>query len=259
MNRTSNHGITMTAKLYIVGTGPGDPELLTIKAVQTAAACPVIVSPRGSESGRSTALTILGNAVSLEGKQLIELYFPMKKIHTGKEPAPDVLVAWHHAAETVLGFLDEGKDVCFPTLGDPAIYSTGYYLYETLCSIRADVLVSFIPGIPAMSSCSAAMAVPICLGDEMVAVVPATFSDDRLEEVLRTFDTIVLMKVHRVLDRLTELLARCGLLDHAVLVERAGSATETVHHRIDRIAGQPHYYSTIIVRKKRVTARALIN
>jgi precorrin-2/cobalt-factor-2 C20-methyltransferase len=249
----------MTATLYIVGTGPGDPDLLTVKAVKTAAACPVIVSPRGSENGTSTALTILSQAVDLGTKQVVELHFPMKKIHSGREPDPDVLVAWHHAAQTVLHHLDGGNDVCFPTLGDPAIYSTGYYLYETLCGLRPDARVRFIPGVAAMSSCSAALAQPICLGDEMVAVVPATFSDNRLIEVLNGFDTIVLMKVHRVLPRLIDLLRSCNLLDQAILVERAGTGRESIRLRLDEIADQPHYYSTIIVRKQPITARILVN
>ncbi len=249
----------MTATLYIVGTGPGDPDLITVKAAKIAAACPVIVSPCGSENGRSTALSILSRATSLAGKEIVQLHFPMKKIHSGREPEPDVLVAWRHAAQTVLDFLDDGKSVCFPTLGDPAIYSTGYYLYETLCGIRPDTKTVFIPGVPAMSSCSATLATPICLGDEMVAIVPATFSDERLLEVLQRFDTIVLMKVHRVLPRLTVLLEQCGLIEQAVLVERAGTGTEEIHGRIDHIVGQPHYYSTIIVRKQPITARVLVN
>ena len=247
------------ATLYIIGTGPGDPELLTLKAVSTVKACPVIVSPRGDAHGKSTALSILEPVVNLTDKEIHELHFPMKKIHSGKEPRPEILVAWRFAAETVLQALDQGKDVCFPTLGDPAIYSTGYYLYETICGIRDDVRVVFVPGVPAMSSCSASMASPICLGDEMVAVIPATFSDQRLIEVFDLFDTIVLMKVHRVLPRLTVLLEERGLLDKAVLIEHAGTVKERILPDLRALNSPPHYFSTIIVRKSKVTARVLIN
>lgn len=249
----------MKATLFIVGTGPGDPELLTLKAVHTVKRCPVIISPRGSANGASTALSILKPVINLAAKEIHELHFPMKKIKSGQEPDPEVLVAWRYAAETVLSALDKGKDVCFPTLGDPAIYSTGYYLYETICGLRHDVKVIFIPGVPAMSSCSASMARPICLGDEMVAIIPATFSDSRLKEVFSLFDTIVLMKVHRVIDRLTTLLEECGLLDNAVLVERAGTTKERVIEEFSALKGHPHYFSTIIVRKAHVTARVLVN
>ena len=249
----------MKGTLSIIGTGPGDPQLLTLKAVEVIERCPVIIAPHGSKSGSSTALGIVGEAVSLSGKTIVELHFPMKKIRTGHEPVPEILAAWRHAAEQALFYLDQGLDVCFPTLGDPAIYSTGYYLYETICGIREDAKVKFVPGVAAMSSCSAALASPICLGDEMVAVVPATFSDERLRDVLEHFDTIVLMKVHRVMNRIVELLKNANLIDRAVLVEKAGTSGEKTCAEIDRITEPPHYYSTIIVRKNPSTVRTLIN
>ncbi len=249
----------MNGTLYIIGTGPGDPQLLTLKAVRILESCPVIFAPRGSRNGSSTALAIVNEAVPFDGKTVVELHFPMKKIRAGHDPAPEVLAAWRHAAELVLSQLDEGKDVCFPTLGDPAIYSTGYYLYETICGLRDDAKVEFVPGVSAMSSCSAALASPICLGDEMVAVIPATFSDDRLLEVLERFDTIVLMKVHRVIGHLVELLESLKLMDRAVLVEKAGTGGERTIYRFDQLTEPPHYYSTIIIRKNPSTVRTLIN
>jgi len=249
----------MNGTLYIIGTGPGDPDLLTLKAVKVVESCPVIFAPRGSKNGSSTALAIISQTVSCERKKVVELHFPMKKIRTGHEPAPEILAAWRHAAEQILSHLEGGLDVCFPTLGDPAIYSTGYYLYETIAGLRDDVKVEFVPGVAAMSSCSAALATPICLGDEMVAVVPATFSDERLKEVLERFDTIVLMKVHRVIDHLVEVLSSVGLLERAVLVEKAGTSGERTISRLDQISEPLHYYSTIIVRKNPSTVRTLIN
>ncbi len=249
----------MNGTLYIIGTGPGDPDLLTIKAAKLVASCPVIFAPRGSKNGTSTALAIISQAVACVGKEIVELHFPMKKIRTGHEPAPEILAAWRHAAEQILIHLDAGRNVCFPTLGDPAIYSTGYYLYETICGIRDDVNIEFVPGVAAMSSCSAALARPICLGDEMVAVIPATFSDERLKEVFEQFDTIVLMKVHRVIGHLVELLSSVGLLDRAVLVEKAGTGEERTIARLDCIKEPLHYYSTIIVRKNPSTVRTLVN
>jgi precorrin-2/cobalt-factor-2 C20-methyltransferase len=249
----------MSATLYIIGTGPGDPGLLTLKAVNLFRSAPVIVAPRGARNGASTALAIISEVVALSGKTLIELHFPMKKVRIGRDPDPEILAAWRHAAQTVLHYIDQGLDVCFPTLGDPAIYSTGYYLYETICGIREDIRVKFVPGVAAMSSCSAALATPICLGDEMVAVIPATFSDERLQEVLEQFDTIVLMKVHRVLDRLVKLLDTTDLLNRAILVEHAGTAEERIVALRDLPGHQPHYFSTIIIRKNPCSVRTLIN
>ena len=249
----------MNATLYIVGTGPGDPQLLTLKAAHVIRNSPVIVAPRGSRNGPSTALSIIEQIVQTGDKTVIQVHFPMKKIKTGREPDPEVRAAWNFAAKQVLHHLERGLDVCFPTLGDPAIYSTGYYLYDTICVIKPDVSVRFVPGIPAMSSCSAVIGEPICLGDEMVAVVPATFSDERLRDILLNFDTIVLMKVHRVLDRLVELLGSIDLLDRSVLVERAGTDEEMAYTSIESIKRPPHYYSTIIVRKNGNGRRPMVH
>ena len=240
---------TMKSKLYIIGTGPGDPDLLTLKAVNIINHCPVIVSPKSAVNGSSTALSIIRSVVPLDGKNVQELHFPMKKIKSGQSPDPEVLEAWRKAAEKVLESLDQGLNVAFPTLGDPSIYSTGYYLYDTICSIRPEVNVSFVPGIPAMSACSASIEKPICLGDEMVAIIPATFSNDRLKEVFQLFDTIVLMKVNRVIERISLLLDECNLSPNAILVEQAGTENEIISHNIKDLKRFPHYFSTMIIKR----------
>lgn len=243
----------MQATLHIIGVGPGDPALLTIKAHNVLRHCPVVATPKASQQGHSTALSIVQQALSageIGGKEIVELHFPMKKIHLGQEPDPEVLQAWQDAARRIHTILSEGRDVAFPTLGDPAIYSTGYYLYMTMIELYPEVRVQFVPGISAMSSCSATTRTPICLGDDMLAVIPATFSDSRLRQILETFDTIVLMKVHRVIDHLVGLLDELNLLDKATLVERVGMADERVLADLSAIDRQVHYFSTIIVRKK---------
>ena len=243
----------MQATLYIIGIGPGDPDLLTIKALNVLRHCPVIATPKASQQGHSTALSIARQALpmgEMDEKEIVELHFPMKKIHLGQEPDPEVLQAWQDAAGRIFAILSQGRDVAFPTLGDPAIYSTGYYLYATIVELHPEVRVQFVPGISAMSSCSATTHTPICLGDDMLAVIPATFSDSRLRQILENFDTIVLMKVHRVMDNLIGLLTDLNLLDKATLVERVGMADERVLADLSAIDGQVHYFSTIIVRKK---------
>ncbi|MBL4902080.1 MAG: precorrin-2 C(20)-methyltransferase [Desulfocapsa sp.] len=239
----------MNNTLYIIGVGPGDPELLTFKAHTILDSCSVIATPKGSKNGNSTALSIIQQAVELEGKTILELYFPMKKVRMGETPDREVEKGWQEAAQTVLTNLDAGKDVAFPTLGDPAIYSTGYYLYQTIIGLRSDVRVVFVPGISALSSCSATTSTPICLGDDRLAVIPATFCSDKLRETLLDFDTIVLMKVHKVINELKELLADLDLLDSAVLVEKTGMKEEKIYTDLSKLTDPIHYFSTIIVRK----------
>jgi precorrin-2/cobalt-factor-2 C20-methyltransferase len=242
--------MNMQSTLYIIGTGPGDPELLTVKAVNALNKCSVFVTPKGSPNGNSTALSIVTQAVDIRNKKIVELHFPMKKIRIGTEPVTEVREAWQNAARTVLDLLEQGMDVAFPTLGDPAVYSTGYYLYENILEMNPSANIKFISGITAMSSCSAATAIPVCLGDEMLAIIPATFKDNRLRMTLEMFDTIVLMKVHKVIPHLLNILGELGLLEKSVLVERAGMGDERVISDLRTITEPPHYFSTIIVRKK---------
>lgn len=240
----------MQSTLYIIGTGPGDPEHLTLKAFNTLNRCPVIVAPKGSLHGTSTALSIVKQVVDLSEKSVHEVYFPMKKIKLGQPPLPEVEAAWNETAAHVLELLDSGTDVAFPTLGDPAIYSTGYYLYDTLISLRPDLKVKFISGISAMSSCSASTLTPVCLGDDMLAVVPATFCEEKIRKALCDFDAIVLMKVHRVMDKICRLLDEAGLTKNAIYVEKAGMHDERIISDLSAIPDNPHYFSTIIVRKR---------
>lgn len=242
--------MTTQPTLYIVGTGPGDPELLTLKAYNTLSRCPVVVAPKGSNHGRSTALSIVEQVVDLQDKTILEVYFPMKKVHLSQRPLPEVEQAWNDTAQKVLDLLDRGLDVAFPTLGDPAIYSTGYYLYDTIVTLRPAVRVKFISGISAMSSCSASTLTPVCLGDDMLAVLPATFCEEKIRKALADFDAVVLMKVHRVMDRICRLLQETGLTSHAVYVEKAGMHDQRIISDLSAIPENPHYFSTIIIRKR---------
>jgi precorrin-2/cobalt-factor-2 C20-methyltransferase len=249
----------MSATLYIIGVGPGDPDLLTVKALTLLRQCPIIATPTASLKGHSTALAIVRQALSakeMQEKEIVELHFPMQKIHRDQEPEAEVLQAWQEAAQKIVAKLRQGKSVAFPTLGDPAIYSTGYYLYMTITEIYPQAGVRFVPGISAMSSCSANTSAPLCLGDDMLAVIPATFSDKRLRQVLESFDTIVLMKVHKVMDTLIPLLHDLHLIENAILVERVGMTDERVMSDLtvflgkERQVQQVHYFSTIIVKKR---------
>lgn len=241
----------MKGKFYVIGVGPGDPELLTLKAMRILNECPVWVVPKGSLKGESTALNIIGDTVSRQDKEVLEQYFPMKKIYRGKKADPEVAKAWQQTALAICERLKKGQDVVFPTLGDPAIYSTGFYVCEALLEIMEDLEVEIIPGVSSIGATAAAVGQPLCLGDERLVVIPATFENGKLKETLEQFDTVVLMKVHRVMDRLVPLLAELNLLDKAVLVERTSQNEERIQRDlVAAAAGEQHYFSTIIVRKK---------
>lgn len=240
----------MIGKLHIIGVGPGDPELMTLKGVRILKESLVYFVPKGKEDGSSTALAILQQVVETTGKEIIEIHFPMKKIKMGEEPDPLVKAAWLKTAKGVLSRLQQGKDVVFPTLGDPAIYSTGFYLCRTLLDLAPDLEINIVPGVSSIGACAAETGMPLCLGDDMLAVIPATFDDERLRNVLATFDSVVLMKVYRVMDRLIPLLREMGLLEKATLVEKIGHSSQRVIKNISQTSGMDlHYFATIIIRK----------
>lgn len=241
----------MNGTFYVIGVGPGDPELLTLKALRLLTNCQTLVVPKGHEDGNSTALAIIEKVVPLAGKEIIEIHFPMKKIRMAEAPDPEVDAAWHRAAGLVISRIREGRDVAFPTLGDPAIYSTGFYTCQTLLELAPESRTVIVPGVSAIGACAASAGVPLCQGDDMMAVVPATFDNERLTEVFNTFQTVVLMKVHRVIDRIVRLLTEQNLLDHAVLVERTAQDTERIIHDLTTVRpDELHYFSTIIVRRR---------
>jgi len=240
----------MKGRFYVVGVGPGDPELMTLKAVRILKKSPVWLAPAAHKDGNSTALTIASGLINGEQKEVLTHHFPMKKVHAGRPTDPEVKKAWKEAAAIIADHLDNGRDVAFPTLGDPAIYSTGFYIFETLMEDVKDMSVEIIPGISAIGATSAAAGVPLCLGDERMVVIPATFEDDKLKEILTKFDCIVLMKVYKVMDRLVPLLEELDLLDKAVLVERTSLAEQRIRRDLKTAAKEKlHYFSTMIVRK----------
>ncbi len=240
----------MKGRFYVVGVGPGDPELMTLKAVRVLKKSPVWLAPAASKGGSSTALTIASGLINGEQKEILTHHFPMKKVHAGKPTDPDVEKAWREAAAIIANHLEHGRDVAFPTLGDPAIYSTGFYIFETLMESVADMSVEIIPGVSAIGATSAAAAVPLCLGNERMVVIPATFEDEKLRDILEKFDCIVLMKVHRVMAKLVTILEDLDLLDSAVLVERTSLADQRIRRDLKVAATeQIHYFSTMIVRK----------
>ena len=244
-------------RLYLVGIGPGDPELMTCKAVRVLEQTPVWVAPKAKENGTSSAVQIASGQVELNGKTVLELCFPMKKVYLGQKQDPELSQKWREAAEVVLAHLDQGEDVAFPTLGDPSLYSTAFYLLAKLQEFQPELRVSIIPGITAMAACSARVNSPLGLGDDVVSIVPAAFDDDRLRKILQTFDAVVLMKVFRKMPRIIALLDELGLTDKAVLIERCGMDGQKIYRDVrEALDKDLHYFTTLLVRKRQIGAHA---
>ncbi|MFW2365449.1 MAG: precorrin-2 C(20)-methyltransferase [Desulforhopalus sp.] len=243
----------MEGTFYVVGVGPGDPQLMTLKAAKVLENCDTWFVPSAFENGGSMAHKIAAGAVDGQNKTILNHRFPMKQVFRGQAPDPELKTAWQEAAKTIMEYLGKGQDVVFPTLGDPAIYSTGYYVCETLQEYGSPFKVEIVPGVSAIGASSAVSSTPLCLGDERLVVIPATFPNDQIHEILELCDAAVFMKVSKVLPRLVGLLEELDLIDNAVLIERCSLDDQRVWTDIREAVGQDlHYFSTMVVRKNGV-------
>ncbi len=240
----------MQGTFYIVGVGPGDPQLITLKAAKLLEKCKVWFVPSAFENGGSMALKIVSGAVDCSSKDILSHRFPMKQVHRGKSPDPEVKSAWNEAVIKIIEHLANGEDVVFPTLGDPAIYSTGFYICETMKEQGSSFPIEIVPGVSAIGASSAEAGLPLCLGDERLVVIPATFEDEKIKEIVELSDVVCFMKVYKVMGKLVNLLEEMDLIDNAVLVERCSLENQKIWTNIREAAGQDiHYFSTMIVRK----------
>ena len=177
-------------KLFGIGVGPGDTELLTLKAAKTLKSVPVVFSPKSSKEKESIALSIvkpiLEERKDYKRLMLVEPIFPMI------EDKEELEKIWTSASELIAQYLDTGRDVAFITLGDPSIFSTYSYVQKKLID-RYEI--ETIPGITSFTACAATRNKALVEQNDILTVVPKI--DDRLGEVLEYSDSVVLMKASR--------------------------------------------------------------
>lgn len=230
-------------RFYGIGVGPGDPELLTIKALNRLRSVDVICYPACRPGAGSYALRIVQGLVG-ERAELKGLLFPMEREMERLVPI------WKESVAAIYGDLSAGREVAFITEGDPFFYSTFVYLYDLMRQLHPEVTMEVIPGVSSVMAASVRAGVPLAMADERMAVLPATYEDVYLKEALNQFDTVVLIKVSSVLPKVIALLEQMNLIDRAVMVERCGSAEERLVYDLTTLREtRLNYLSLVIVRK----------
>lgn len=221
-----------------VGVGPGDPELLTLKALKTLERCPVIAAPR-MKSGETLALDIVRQAVPLEGKDLLLLDFTMSQ-------DPAVLRASRlRAAEAIAAHLSAGRDVAMPNLGDVSIYATFGYLMDILTGQGYEA--AMVPGVPSFCAVAARLGTSLTTVSSPLHILPG--SGGSLAELLDLPGTKVLMKSGRQLPQAAEALRQRGLLEKAAMVRDCGLPTEQVCRDLTHLPQDTGYFATVIVKE----------
>ncbi len=232
----------MAGILYGVGVGPGDPELLTIKAVNALKAADVVVAPKAKETGKSTALSVVRPYLSSH-TDIVKMVFPMVK---GKET---LIGAWTENSREILGYLQEGKKVAFITLGDPMLYSTYGYVFTTLRDCGHEIVT--IPGITSYAAIAAMTGITLAEGDGVLTIVPAVTDEKNLERILETADNLVILKAYRNYRQIVERLKKSGHTHDAVMVSRCGLPEERICHELESIGEEGIDYLSTIIAKKR--------
>ncbi len=232
-----------TGTFYGIGVGPGDPELITLKALRVLERVPHIFASCSTKNNYSLALNIVRS--HLNGAGLEHLPFPMTR------DAQVLEEAWDRNARRVLEVLASGSDAAFVTLGDPLTYSTYGYLLKTLKRLQPEVRIITIPGITSYNAAAALTHIPLTEGEESFYVVSGARGAARLREVIDTADNIVMLKTYRHFDDIYRALEELNLLDRATCISLCGLEGETVVEDLRRLKGSRlPYLSMIIIKKK---------
>lgn len=232
----------MPGTLHIIGVGPGDPELLTLKAARLIAAAPVIAHfARHDRPGH--ARTIAAAHVSSQATELrFDYPFTVERDLADPSYATDMTAFYDACAERTRTHLEDGHDVALLCEGDALLYGSAMYLLDRLSDLPHKV----VPGIPGMAGCWAAATQPMTHGNDTLTILPATMPQDALTRRLAHTDAAVIMKLGRNLEKLRAALAETGLLDRAIYVERGSMPGERVMP-LAEFPGPAPYFSIVLV------------
>jgi precorrin-2/cobalt-factor-2 C20-methyltransferase len=221
--------------LYGVGVGPGDPELLTLRAVRVLQSVPVVAYPatlQGSAQARDTAVQWL------DGKREIPITMPCMLDRSSVNQSYD------EAALIIAGELAARQDVAILCEGDPLFYGSFSYLLQRLGD-RFPCVV--IPGINSVSAAAAAAATPLITGEQQLTIIPATAGDEVLRLTLLNSDSVAILKPGRYRPRLLELLLETGRADDALYIEQASRAGQRIIESFEEIPATPGPYFALFL------------
>ncbi|BDQ35255.1 precorrin-2 C(20)-methyltransferase [Pseudodesulfovibrio portus] len=234
--------MTKKGTLYGIGVGPGDPELITLKAIRALGEVDVVFAAASTKNDYSTAYGIARPHLK-EGAQVIQLGFPMTK-----DPE-ELEKAWQANAAIVAEVLDRGEDAAFLTLGDPLTYSTYGYLQRTLLKLAPDTRLRAIPGITSFHAAAASIGLVLAESKESLLITSGVSDPDRLEAQLDVADNAVILKAYKNFEEIRDTLTRLRLADKTVLVSRLGMEGESILTDIKDAPERPHYFSLALVKK----------
>ena len=238
--------------LYCIGCGPGDPELVTIKAINLIKNADIIFTPTARENKPSVALSIVEKYVS-KGTEVRQLIFPMTKDITRLKES------WKNNANEIAEAVRVGRKAVYLTVGDPSLYSTWIYIHKEIQTNHKDVEVDIVPGITSIFSFSAELKTPVGEGEEIIGIIPACYNLDRLKTAAECCDTLVFLKDGRYFNSVIDVLMESSFPDDSdvFIAQDVSTNAESLQRRkLVDIANNKNenndkYFSIMIAKKKK--------
>jgi precorrin-2/cobalt-factor-2 C20-methyltransferase len=230
-----------TGTLYGIGVGPGDPELLTAKAIRILQGIHVIVTPVTKREKASKAHQIAAPYLPSNAQTLM-LEFPMVDLREHREMLHRI---WEENARAIATVLKEGKDAAFLTLGDPMIYSTYAYMLPYFKKMGIEPVT--VPGIPSFCASAARLNIPIARGNESFGILTDIRDDEDLEKALDLYDNLIIMKASASVDVINRVVAKQGLEGRMYAVTDCGGDHEQVTYGL--LEEKIGYFTLILLKK----------
>jgi precorrin-2/cobalt-factor-2 C20-methyltransferase len=239
-------------KLYCIGCGPGDPDLLTLKAINIIKNADIIFTPTAREGKPSVALSIVERFLNKE-TEIQQLVFPMiKDFNKLKEN-------WKYNTKEITDSIRNGKRAIYLTVGDPSLYSTWIYIYREITNAHKDIEVEVIPGITSIFSFSAEIKTPIGEGEEIIGIIPACYNLDRLKTAAQCCDTLIFLKDGRYFNSVLEILMESGFPGESdiFIAQDVSTNSEALQKKkLSELLSNPNenndkYFSIMIAKRKK--------
>ena len=237
-------------ELVCIGCGPGDPDLLTVKAVNAIKNADIIACPISKEGKSSIAFSVVSSILDKsKNQEIINLVFPMTK-------DKDILeTTWERNSKILADKVLSGKKVVYLTVGDPYLYSTWIYLHKKIETKYPEIKITVIPGIVSMFTFASKVGISLGEGAEKISIVPSCYDLSKVKELAKNSDTMVFLKDGRYFDQVIELLKEAGFSDNSIFA--IGQDLDTEHEIVRKLTlGQvtkdtmtSKYFSIMVVKR----------